>query len=190
MQPFGLFGAHLARLAPRMPGVIAPPDAPGSPVMGAPTTWGNRLAMAGAALKDVSASVEGKQGSNVATTQQQILARNMMAAQQAARQKFAQAANPTDQRSALIALSNAGGDVSPYLSIMKSGRPVIKGLGHGQIAMLDPDTKAVLDTYSMGVNPPSGYRWTTDGMSYEPIPGGPADPSVIGNKAEAQRGGQ
>ena len=187
MQPYGLFGAHFARFAPRMPGVIAPPDASGSPAIATPTTWGNRLALASAALKDVSASVEGKSGSNVATAQQQILARNMMAAQQAARQKFAQAGNPTDQRNALIALSNAGGEVSPYLAIMKSGRPIIKSLGHGQIAMLDPDTTAVLDTYSVGVNPPAGYRWTNDGMSYEPVPGGPADPGVIAGKAEARR---
>ena len=80
--------------------------------------------------------------------------------------------------------------MSPYLAIMKSGRPIIKSLGHGQIAMLDPDTKAVIDTYSVGVNPPAGYRWSTDGMSYEPIPGGPADLGMIEKRAEAKASAQ
>jgi hypothetical protein len=71
---------------------------------------------------------------------------------------------------------------------MKSGRPIMKNLGHGQIAMLDPDTKSVLDTFSMGINPPAGYRWTADGTGYEPVPGGPADPSVIENRMKAERG--
>src|SRR5579859_7104313 len=130
MPPFGLFGssAGLPQFAARLPGVVAPTGQPGGAVGPPPMTWSSRLALAGAALKDVAANVEGRPGqsNNVALAQQQILARNMMVAQQNAKQKFSEATNPADQRNALLALSNAGGDVSPYLSIMKSGRPIMK----------------------------------------------------------------
>src|SRR5207302_464912 len=115
MPPYGLFGSLLPQFASRLPGFIAPTAASEPSPTAPPMNWGNRLSLIGATLRDAGANLNGRQGNAIAAAQKDILVHNLTAAQQVARKKFAEAAKPTEQRGALVALSNAGGDVSPYL---------------------------------------------------------------------------
>lgn len=61
--------------------------------------------------------------------------------------------------------------------------------GNGRIVQTRPYGAGVDEVYAApqaGPTPPAGYRYTPDG-SLEAIPGGPADPRVIGSRAAAGR---
>lgn len=92
-------------------------------------------------------------------------------------QKVTLDANRDDRAAAAAVVDQAQKARTAKLQdLVLNGTPAQQKMATGQLAALQGREVS-------GNAPPANYRWSADGTRAEPIPGGPADPSIKANKA-------